>query len=106
MNGAPPPLRLAAVRICSYRGFPNPVTVWLARRDKNGDLLGRGKNLLLFGENGSGKSSFGKAIRDFLDFRKTAVAFDDFKYRYIDPPRTDDQVSLIFDDSSIDRFTL
>ena len=102
MNGSPPPLRLAAIRICSYRGFPNPTTVWLARHDGDGNVIGTGRNLLLFGENGSGKSSFGKAVRDFLDFRKTAKKFDDFKYRYTDPPRTDRAVTLVFDNPAVD----
>src|SRR6266550_1925680 len=103
MSKADSALRLAAVQICSYRGFPLPTTVWLARHDNNdGKILGKGKNLLLFGENGSGKSSFGKAVRDFLDFRPTAAPFDDFKYRYTDPPRTDRGVSFVFDDSAVD----
>jgi hypothetical protein len=105
MSAADSVLRLAGVQICGYRGFPNPIAVWLARHDGVGKILGRGRNLLLFGENGSGKSSFGKAIRDFLDFRPTAIAFDEFRYRYTDPPRTDRGVSLVFDDSAIDPLT-
>src|SRR5437016_802275 len=95
------PLRVAGVHLCGYRGFPHPIAIWLARRDSDGKILGKGRNLLVFGENGSGKSSFGKAIRDFLDFRPSAVLFDDFKYRYTDPPRTDRGVSLEFDDATV-----
>ncbi len=69
-------LRLAAVQVCGYRAFPVPIAFQLARHDGAGKPLGKGRNLLLFGENGSGKSSFGKAIRDFLDYKTTANAFD------------------------------
>lgn len=86
------PLRLAAIRICSYRGFPHPIEIRLAAP---GD---KGRSLVLYGENGSGKSSFGKSVRDFLDFRSGAVNFDDFKYRHADPPNADRGITLIFDD--------
>ncbi|HEY5704121.1 MAG TPA: hypothetical protein VIS96_00940 [Terrimicrobiaceae bacterium] len=102
MSATPAPLRLAAIYLCGYRGFQNPVTIWLAQHDKDGRVTGKGKNLLLYGENGSGKSSLGKALRDFLDFRSTAVAFDEFKYRHTDPPREDREVKLVFDHPTVD----
>jgi energy-coupling factor transporter ATP-binding protein EcfA2 len=89
-----PPLRLSAIDICGYRGFPNPISI---RMGRNGS---RGRNLLVYGENGSGKSSLGKALKDFLDFRPTAVAFDTFKYRYSDPARIDRGIKLNFDDGA------
>lgn len=85
------PLRLKEIRICGYRAFPHPMTISL-----------NSKNLLLFGENGSGKSSLGKALRDFLDFNESAVPFDQYKYRFADPARTDRKIELVFDDSTID----
>ena len=92
MSAPPPkPLRLAAIRICSYRGFPHPVEIKLATPG------GHGRSLVLYGENGSGKSSVGKAVRDFLDFRKSAVTFDEYKYRHADPPNADRAVTLVFD---------
>jgi ABC-type dipeptide/oligopeptide/nickel transport system ATPase component len=102
MSTPTPSLRLAAIKLCGYRGFPNPITVRLARHDEEGNITGKGKNLLLFGENGSGKSSFGKAIRDFLNSRVNAPSFDEFKYRHNDPPRTDRGVTLTFDDQRVD----
>ena len=84
-------LRLASICIRSYRGFPHLVEIKLATPG------GHGRSLLLYGENGSGKSSVGKAVRDFLDYRNTAVAFDDFKYRHTDPPDADRAISLLFD---------
>jgi hypothetical protein len=88
------PLRLAAIRICSYRGIPHPIEIKLAAPG------GHGRSLVLYGENGSGKSSVGKAVRDLLDLRPAASVFDDFKYRYQDPPHVDRGVTLVFDDSS------
>lgn len=97
--------RLAAIKICGYRGFPQPVTVWLSSHDGNAKPTGPGKNLVLYGENGSGKSSLGKALRDFLDLTAAAPKFDDFRYRFAEPPRTDRSITLAFDDPSIDPLT-
>ncbi|MDP2138186.1 MAG: AAA family ATPase, partial [Candidatus Didemnitutus sp.] len=83
------PLRLESIRICGYRAFPNPVEIPL-----------KGKSLVLYGENGSGKSSLGKAVRDFLDYRAAAVAFDTYKYRHADPPREDRCITLTFTDGT------
>jgi hypothetical protein len=55
---------------------------------------------VLYGENGSGKSSLGKAVRDFLDYRAAAVAFDTYKYRHAEPPRVDRCVKLTFTDGA------
>jgi len=96
------PLRLAAVQICGYRAFPHPERIWLAPHDKSGNVTGKGRSLLLYGENGSGKSSIGKAVRDFLDFRSNAVSFDQFKYRHSNPSAADREVNLIFDDNTVD----
>ena len=93
------PLRLAAIKICSYRGFPHPIEIKLTTPG------GSGRSLLLYGENGSGKSSIGKAIRDFLDFRVHAVAFDAFKYLHTDPPHPDRSVTLTFDDPAVPDLT-
>lgn len=76
---------LRAIRICGYRGFPHPVEVRLD-----------GRSLVLYGENGSGKSSFGKAVRDCLDARRNAESFDTFRYRHANPPRDDRSVALMF----------
>ena len=52
--GAPPvsPLRLASLKLNNFRAFPEPETFSLG-----------GKNLLVYGENGSGKSSIFAALR-------------------------------------------
>lgn len=85
----PPPLRLDSIRICGYRAFPHPVEIPL-----------NGKSLVLYGENGSGKSSLGKAVRDFLDYRAAAVPFGTYQYRHANPPREDRCVSLTFSDGA------
>lgn len=103
MSAAPNTLRIAGVKLQSYRAFPNSVTLWLASHTPEGKVTGKGKHLLLYGENGSGKSSFGKALRDILDFRTDAVVFDEYKYRHTDPPDEDRHVTLIFDDPSVDH---
>ena len=85
-----PSLRIESIRICGYRAFPELIEVPL-----------KGKSLVLYGENGSGKSSLGKAVRDFLDYRALAVPLDKFRYRHEDPPREDRSVSLTFTDPSV-----
>jgi energy-coupling factor transporter ATP-binding protein EcfA2 len=84
-----PSLRLESIRICGYRAFPHPVEIPL-----------KGRSLVLFGENGSGKSSLGKAVRDFLDYRAAAVPFGTYQYRHADPPREDRCVTLTFTDGA------
>lgn len=81
-----PPLRLDSIRICGYRAFPEPIEIPL-----------KGKSLVLYGENGSGKSSVGKAVRDLLSNSKSAPKFDDNRYRYADP-RDDRAVTVTFTD--------
>ncbi len=88
------PLRLSGIRIHGYRGFPHAVGIKLTSSG------GNGRSLLLYGENGSGKSSLGKAVRDFLNTRHDAVEFDDFRYRHSKPPDPARSVTLIFDDTS------
>jgi energy-coupling factor transporter ATP-binding protein EcfA2 len=84
-----PPLRLESIRICGYRAFPHPVEIPL-----------KGKSLVLYGENGSGKSSLGKAVRDLLDYRAAAVPFGTYQYRHANPPREDRCVTLTFTDGA------
>lgn len=84
-----PPLRLESISICGYRAFPHPVEIPL-----------KGKSLVLYGENGSGKSSLGKAVRDFLDYRAAAVPFATYQYRHANPPREDRCVTLTFTDGA------
>src|SRR6266550_707713 len=101
MSAPGAPLKVAAIELCGSSGFRHPARLRLAEHDSDDKLTGKGRNLLVYGENGSGKSSLGKALRDFLDFRSTAPKFDDFKYRHTEPPRTDRGVRLVFDDPAV-----
>src|SRR5690348_12363353 len=102
MSAAVAPLKIASVEIRGYRAFPNPISLRLAEYDSRGGLIGKGRNSLIYGENGSGKSSLGKALRDFLSVKSNAPKFDDFRYRHKDPPRTDRGIKIMFDDPSVD----
>lgn len=84
------PLRLDTIRVCGYRAFPYAIEIPL-----------KGRSLILYGENGSGKSSLGKALRDFLDIRAGAVGFDDFRYRHAVPGCDNRFVTLSFTDSGM-----
>ena len=105
MTPSHPPVRLAAIQLCGYRAFPRPTTIWLSPHDAGGRVVGPGRNLLLYGENGSGKSSLGKALVDLLDlgtFPRPRPSFDQFRYRHENPPREDRRIRLEFDDASVD----
>jgi len=64
-------VKITRIEINNFRGFPGPATYTF-------DLAG-GKNLLLYGENGSGKSSLYHALDQLLaDDRRKNPAFSDF----------------------------
>jgi hypothetical protein len=68
-------VRITKVELSDFRGFPGPKTY-------NFDLGNEGKNLLLFGENGSGKSSLSIALREFFNLNPKAEGFRSFKNKY------------------------
>jgi energy-coupling factor transporter ATP-binding protein EcfA2 len=59
----PVPLRITSLTLCDFRAFPDPISFDLAA-----------KNLLVYGENGSGKSSIFHALRHFFDLRPPIIA--------------------------------
>ncbi len=88
----PPPAsattpRIKSISISGYRAFPQ-------YRPKNFEInLGdTGKNLLLYGENGSGKTSLFKALRDL--FNRTLKDTDYSPYQNIFDIGTDDSVAV------------
>jgi len=66
------PVRIANLTISDFRGFPTGEPYRFS--------LENGKNLLLHGENGSGKTSFFQALRLLLSRKKPDKAFTDFQH--------------------------
>ena len=69
-----------------------------------------GKNLLLFGENGSGKSSIAVALREFFNRASDAKPFEDFRHVFTrdsaGQPLTTGHVSVQFDDDSVHQWPI
>ncbi len=68
-------MRLTKVELSDFRGFPGP-------KNYEFDLGPLGKNLLLYGENGSGKPSLFVALREMLNLNPEADGFREFKNRF------------------------
>lgn len=63
-------MRITKIELENFRAFYNNYVI---------DLDKDGKNLLVYGENGSGKSSLYKALKYFLDSHRQGLNFLDFK---------------------------
>lgn len=63
-------MRITKIELENFRAFYNNYVI---------DLSASGKNLLVYGENGSGKSSLYKALKYFLDSHRQGLNFLDFK---------------------------
>ena len=63
-------MRITKIELENFRAFYNNYLI---------DLGKDGKNLLVYGENGSGKSSLYKALKYFLDSHRQGLNFLDFK---------------------------
>ena len=83
-------MRITKVEIKDFRGFSGPGTYSF-------DLDG-GKNLLIYGENGSGKSSLFRALVEFFNLNPRAKPFADYKNIFSGPNLTDGYVRVHFDD--------
>ena len=68
---APPPpvARIAKISLSDFRAFPSGPRCEI-------DLGAEGKNLLLYGENGSGKSSLARALRDLFNHRNPPASYE------------------------------
>jgi len=89
------------VLLNDFRAFPGPVDYEFPLDDKS---------LLLFGENGSGKSSIAIALREFFNRATNAKPFDDFRhvftYDTAGQPLTTGHVSVEFDDGSVHQWPI
>jgi energy-coupling factor transporter ATP-binding protein EcfA2 len=84
-------MKVAKIEVSDFRGFPGP-----AKYDFE---FGSARNLFIYGENGSGKSSLFRAVQEMFNRRKGAKAFAEFKNNQ-DPTLTIGHVTVSFDDGS------
>ena len=84
-------MRLNKLVLNDFRAFPGDLG------DYTFDL--GGQNLLIFGENGSGKSSLFRAIEEFFTRQTPGRPFADFKHRFT-PGQTGGHITASFDDGS------
>lgn len=64
-------MKITKVEVSDFRGFPGPGVYNFE--------FGNARNLFIYGENGSGKSSLFRAIQEFFNRRSNAKPFADFK---------------------------
>jgi energy-coupling factor transporter ATP-binding protein EcfA2 len=83
-------MKITRIEIKDFRGFPGPGTYTFDLDD--------GKNLLVYGENGSGKSSLFRALVEFFNLDSMAKPFADYKNIFSDPALTDGHITVHFDD--------
>ena len=87
-------MKLTSIEIKDFRAFQGiPMKI---------DLSDKGKNLLVYGENGSGKSSLYLALRDFLESAAKSSDINNFPFRNIFVKTNDGFVKLDFADSGGD----
>jgi energy-coupling factor transporter ATP-binding protein EcfA2 len=82
---APVVARVEKIKLSDYRAFPSGQIYEF-------NLGPEGKNLLLFGENGSGKTSLFRALRDLAAFKPGPEAFADLRHIYA--PGTEGFISV------------
>jgi energy-coupling factor transporter ATP-binding protein EcfA2 len=87
-------MRLASIEIKDFRAFKGvPLKI---------DLTSKGKNLLVYGENGSGKSSLYFALRDFLEAASKSSDITKPPFRNIFVNTDDGFLKLDFSDAGND----
>lgn len=89
-------LRIDSLSLRDFRAFPGPdeITIELATTHK------RGANLLLYGENGAGKSSLFEAFRGLFARRPDTQFFKREKNVFSEQPDADATVSVTFTDGN------
>lgn len=88
-------MRVTKIEVCDFRGFPGPAVYDFE--------FGGARNLLIFGENGSGKSSLFRAIQEFFNRSRRAKPFSSFK-NIDDPTLAAGNVIVQFENGSVQRW--
>jgi energy-coupling factor transporter ATP-binding protein EcfA2 len=91
------PVKISKIILRDFRAFPN------SSETCEFDLGQEGKNLLLFGENGSGKSSLFHALRLLLNEQPPPKPFDD--YRHVFTKGNDGAVTVTLTAGAVPDFT-
>lgn len=86
MSEAGQPLRIKRLSLTDFRAFPGPAPVHF-------DL--DGKNLLIYGENGAGKSSIFHALRQFFSLQPDR-SLESLKNLFSGEPAADCRVAVVF----------
>lgn len=86
-------MKLQTFTLCDFRGFPGPGEYTFNFGNKD--------HLLIYGENGSGKTSVFKALSEFFDLRNDALPFHKHKNFFSDPTLICGKVELTFRDTAI-----
>jgi energy-coupling factor transporter ATP-binding protein EcfA2 len=87
-------MKITRVSLRDFRGFPGP--------DACSFDLGQGKNLLLYGENGSGKSSLFEALKGVFNHRSPAIFGDG--HANVFTPSDEGFVSINLSDANPDEY--
>ncbi|MCX6222595.1 MAG: AAA family ATPase [Bacteroidia bacterium] len=88
--------RITQISVCNYRAFYNEEN----KENKYQISLNKGENLLIYGENGSGKSSLFKALEDFFLSADMSVPIESNIYTEGVPGLPDSSVKIKFTDKS------
>ncbi|MBZ5493551.1 MAG: AAA family ATPase [Acidobacteriia bacterium] len=81
-------MRITKIEVSDFRGFPGPAVYDFEFKSS--------RNLFIYGENGSGKSSLFRAIQEFFNRRAGAKPFADYKNN-LDMTLTSGRVTVHFD---------
>jgi len=88
-------VKITKIEVCDFRGSPGPAVYDFE--------FGGTRNLLIFGENGSGKSSLFRAIQEFFNRGAKPKPFADFKN--IDQPTlTSGHITLHFENGATQQW--